>query len=126
MGIGTGVRSSAAAALFDLARDNGAPVALRDIGMKENDLDRATDLVVSNPYWNPRGVGVAQRGEIRELLQKAFEGTRRSGETSRPSLIKSSPEHCSVFHWQWRELAEVMRAAEYVFRNRDAVSRAAP
>jgi len=69
-------QSSAAAGLFDLARDNGAPVALRDIGMKEDDLDRAADIVVSSPYWNPREAGWAQRGEIRQLLQRAFEGVR--------------------------------------------------
>jgi maleylacetate reductase len=67
---------SAAAGLFDLARDNGAPVALRDLGMKETDLDRAADLAVNSPYWNPREAGPAQRGEIRQLLQSAFEGIR--------------------------------------------------
>ncbi|MBO9512733.1 MAG: maleylacetate reductase [Variovorax sp.] len=69
-------RSSAAAGLFDLARANGAPLALRDIGMQAADLDRAADIAVSNPYWNPRPIGPAQRGEIRELLQRAFEGVR--------------------------------------------------
>ena len=67
---------SAAASLFDLARTNGAPVALRDLGMKEVDLDRAADLTVKNPYWNPREMGPAQRNEIRQLLQKAFDGIR--------------------------------------------------
>lgn len=67
---------SAAAGLFDLAKDNGAPVALKDIGMKALDLDRAADLAVSNPYWNPRPFGTAQRAEIRELLQRAYDGTR--------------------------------------------------
>jgi len=71
-----GGKVSAAAGLFDLAKDNGAPVALRDIGMKESDLDRAADIAVSNPYWNPRPIGVAQRNQIRALLQHAFEGAR--------------------------------------------------
>lgn len=70
--------SSAAAGLFDLASHNGAPVALRDIGMKAADLDRAADIAVSNPYWNPRPFTAAQRNEIRELLQKAHEGVRPS------------------------------------------------
>ncbi|MEI8197960.1 MAG: iron-containing alcohol dehydrogenase, partial [Phycisphaerae bacterium] len=69
-------RVSAAAGLFDLARDNGAPVALRDIGMKEADLDRATNMVVSSPYWNPREIGVEQLAAIRKLLQNAYEGVR--------------------------------------------------
>lgn len=66
----------APAAVFDLARDNGAPVALRDIGMKASDLDRAADIAVQNPYWNPRPIGADQRTEIRELLQRAYDGTR--------------------------------------------------
>ncbi|MET3515147.1 alcohol dehydrogenase class IV [Pseudacidovorax sp. 1753] len=67
---------SAAAGLFDLAQSNGAPIALKDIGMRSDDLDAASELAVSNPYWNPRPIGRAQRGEIRELLQRAFEGVR--------------------------------------------------
>ncbi|MEJ1170451.1 maleylacetate reductase [Variovorax sp. CCNWLW235] len=74
--LGSAEPCSAAAGLFDLARDNGAPVALRDLGMKETDLDRAADLAVNSPYWNPRKAGPAQRGEIRQLLQNAFDGIR--------------------------------------------------
>lgn len=74
--LGSTGRASAAAALHDLARDNGAPVALRDIGMKEADLDRAADIAVSNPYWNPRTIDAAQRPAIRQLLQDAFDGVR--------------------------------------------------
>jgi alcohol dehydrogenase class IV len=64
---------SAAQAVFDLARDNGAPVALRDIGMRATDLDRACDIAMQNQYPNPRPL---ERGAIRQLLQHAFEGTR--------------------------------------------------
>lgn len=74
--LGTTGRISAAAGLFDLARDNGAPVALKDIGMQAADLDLAADIAVSNPYWNPRPFGQAQRDAIRELLQHAYEGVR--------------------------------------------------
>lgn len=74
--LSTSGRFSAAAGLFDLARDNGAPVALKDIGMREVDLDRAADITVSNPYWNPQAFGQAQRDAIRELLQHAYEGVR--------------------------------------------------
>jgi alcohol dehydrogenase class IV len=69
-------RSSAAAGLFDLAADNGAPVALKDIGMRQEDLDKAADIAVANPYWNPRPFGKEQRDLIRDLLQRAFEGIR--------------------------------------------------
>ena len=60
--------------VYQLAKDNGAPVALKDIGMKAADLDLAADLAVKQPYWNPRPFGLAQRDEIRALLQRAFEG----------------------------------------------------
>jgi alcohol dehydrogenase class IV len=64
---------SAPQAVFDLARGNGAPVALRDLGLKEADLDRACDLAMQNQYPNPRSL---ERAGIRQLLQDAFEGNR--------------------------------------------------
>lgn len=64
---------NAPSALFDLARDNGAPVALRDLGMKEADLDRVCDIALQDQYPNPRPL---ERGGIRQLLQDAFAGTR--------------------------------------------------
>ncbi|HEY4028923.1 MAG TPA: maleylacetate reductase [Caulobacteraceae bacterium] len=66
--------------LYDLARSLGAPVALKDIGMPESGLDRAADLAVANPYWNPRPV---ERTAIRALLDDAFRG-RRPAPGSRP------------------------------------------
>ncbi|MEO8668668.1 MAG: iron-containing alcohol dehydrogenase, partial [Bauldia sp.] len=62
-----------AGGLFDLARSNGAPTALRDIGMPESDLDRAADLAVANPYWNPRSF---TRDDIKALLADAWAGRR--------------------------------------------------
>jgi alcohol dehydrogenase class IV len=64
---------SAAQAVFDLAQSTGAPVALRDIGMQESDLDRACDIAMQNQYPNPRPL---ERTAIRQLLQDAFEGSR--------------------------------------------------
>jgi alcohol dehydrogenase class IV len=66
---------SAPLCVFDLARDNGAPVALRDIGMKAADLDRACDIALQNQYPNPRPL---ERPAIRQLLQDAFEGNSPS------------------------------------------------
>ena len=63
----------AAQGVFDLARDNGATVALRELGMKEADLDEACDIAMQNQYANPRPL---ERGAIRQLLQDAFEGVR--------------------------------------------------
>lgn len=64
---------SAAQAVYDLARDNGAPVALKAIGMKAEDLDKACDIAMSNQYPNPRAL---ERAAIRQLLQDAFDGVR--------------------------------------------------
>ena len=59
--------------LRDFAASLGAPLALRDLGLAEGDLDRAADIAVINPYWNPRPI---ERNAIRSLLQRAWEGAR--------------------------------------------------
>ena len=66
--------ASAPLGLHELAKNNGAPVALKDIGMRAADLDRAADIAVSNPYWNPRPFGPAERDAVRALLQRAYDG----------------------------------------------------
>ena len=65
--------SDAAQGIFDLASALGAPVALKDLGMPANGLDRAADLATTNAYWNPRPL---DRNTIRQLLQDAWEGKR--------------------------------------------------
>lgn len=64
---------SAGAGLWDFARSIGAPLALRELGLSEPDLDRAADLAVANPYENPRPI---DRESIRGLLRRAWEGAR--------------------------------------------------
>lgn len=59
------------AGLFGFAQQWGAPQALRDIGLKESDLDRATDLAVQNPYWNPRPI---EWQAVRDMLERAWAG----------------------------------------------------
>jgi maleylacetate reductase len=61
------------AALHDFAQSLGAPLSLAQIGLAEEDLDRAADIATRNPYTNPRPFG---REEIRQLLQEAWAGTR--------------------------------------------------
>lgn len=60
-------------AVYDLAKDNGAPVALRDIGLRAEDLDRACDIALQNQYPNPRAL---ERTALRQLFQDAYEGVR--------------------------------------------------
>lgn len=73
LGIGDGDASHAAGSLWDLAAHLGAPVSLGAIGMRRRDLEKAADLAVANPYWNPRKV---TREGVRRLLEDAFEGRR--------------------------------------------------
>lgn len=59
--------------LWDFASSIGAPTALKDLGLTETDLDRASRIAVENPYWNPRPI---DERSIRKLLQQAWEGNR--------------------------------------------------
>jgi maleylacetate reductase len=60
-----------AAGLWRFAKDLNAPMALRDFGLTEADMDRAADIATKNPYANPRPV---TRDGIRQLLQNALNG----------------------------------------------------
>ena len=62
-----------AAGLYDLAKNAGAPVALRDIGMPESGIDRAAELATANPSFTPRPF---PRDDIRKLLADAWAGRR--------------------------------------------------
>lgn len=58
-------------ALQKLARAVGAPVSLAEIGMPADGLDRATEIAMSNSYWNPHPLDA---GAIRALMQRAYDG----------------------------------------------------
>jgi maleylacetate reductase len=60
-----------ARALYDLAQSLGAPLALRDLGMPEDGIERAADLAVKTPYANPRAL---ERDAIRDFLARAWAG----------------------------------------------------
>jgi alcohol dehydrogenase class IV len=63
----------AAGGLYDLAGAIGAPRSLAELGMPAGGLDRAADMAVAKAYWNPRPL---ERTAIRELLERAFTGSR--------------------------------------------------
>lgn len=71
--LGVGSPRDVAGALFDLSVKIGAPTKLAAIGMKEEDLDKAADIAVESPYWNPRAI---ERQAIRQLLDDAYHGRR--------------------------------------------------
>lgn len=62
---------SAGEGLHAFARTIGAPMALRDLGLAEADLDRAAAIATANPYWSPRAI---TRDGIRALLGAAWRG----------------------------------------------------
>lgn len=64
---------SAAGGIFDLARKIGAPTALKDLGLDEKNLDRASDIATEAPYYNPQPV---DRDGVRALLDAAYHGGR--------------------------------------------------
>ncbi|GJJ10562.1 hypothetical protein Clacol_004789 [Clathrus columnatus] len=45
--------------------------ALKDFGMEETGIDKAADLAVKNPYWNPRPL---DRNGLREVIRRAWAG----------------------------------------------------
>jgi alcohol dehydrogenase class IV len=64
----------AAQGLYQLAKEHGAPVSLRELGMQAEDLDTVVRLALQNPYWNPRAIGPDSSVALRALLQQAWEG----------------------------------------------------
>jgi maleylacetate reductase len=65
--------STPGAGLYDFSKNIGAPQALKDLGLTEANLERASEIATENPYWNPRPI---DRESIRKLLQDAWEGSR--------------------------------------------------
>ena len=71
--LGADEGKSAPAALFDLAASCGAMIRLADLGLREPDLDPATEIALAAHYPNPRPL---DRSAIRQLLEDAYWGRR--------------------------------------------------
>jgi len=65
--------ADAPSALYDLMQQVAQKKSLAQMGMTKTDLDKAADLAVQNPYYNPRPI---TREGVRAMLQAAFEGLR--------------------------------------------------
>ena len=63
--------SESSAGLYAFSRQLGIPAGLREIGMAESGIDRAADLAMADPYWNPRPL---KRGAIQDLIARAWAG----------------------------------------------------
>lgn len=64
---------TAGQALFDLEQGLGLSTKLSDLNFTEADIQKATDIAMSNPYWNPRPFS---HEDIQEILKKACLGIR--------------------------------------------------
>lgn len=65
----------APSALYDLMLETATKKNLKEFGLTESDLEKAADLAVKNPYFNPRPV---TREGVLEMLYAAYEGKRPS------------------------------------------------
>ncbi|KOC30765.1 Maleylacetate reductase [Comamonas testosteroni] len=59
--------------IYDIAKNSGVPVGLRELGMKETDIDVVTSAVMAKPYPNPVPLDAQI---IRRLIANAWGGTR--------------------------------------------------
>ena len=59
--------SNAAQGLFDLAKNLGAPISLKELGFKEEDLDKAADIAGKAAYPNPAPL---EKSKLLTLLKK--------------------------------------------------------
>src|SRR5690606_27945632 len=57
--------------LWTLAERIKAPRALKDIGMPESGIDKATELALKNPFWSPRAL---TEKDTRALIRRAWAG----------------------------------------------------
>ncbi len=58
-------------ALWEFANRLGAPLALKDLGMEEAQIEKAVEIALSKPYWNPREITAEG---LRTLLRNAWAG----------------------------------------------------
>jgi alcohol dehydrogenase class IV len=63
--------ADSAIGIRELAETLGAPTSLSEMGIREQDLDTAAEMIVDGAGYNPRPV---QRAWIRQLLEDAFAG----------------------------------------------------
>ncbi|KAG6845135.1 hypothetical protein H0H87_000371 [Tephrocybe sp. NHM501043] len=65
--------ANAAQGLYDLVKQLGAPYSLKELGMREEDLEKAAEIAVKNPYPNPAPL---EKDKLLKLLRNAWAGVR--------------------------------------------------
>ncbi|MDA9770321.1 hypothetical protein N9D02_04705 [Emcibacteraceae bacterium] len=66
---------SASSGIYDFARKIGVPKSLKELGMRESDLDLAAAETIERTPYNPKPLEIKS---VREMLQQAYEGVRPS------------------------------------------------
>jgi alcohol dehydrogenase class IV len=61
----------AATGLYELAKSLKIPLALKDIGMPAEGIDRVVALALKDPYWNPRPL---EKEALGILIRRAYDG----------------------------------------------------
>ncbi|UZJ57597.1 hypothetical protein CBS101457_006917 [Exobasidium rhododendri] len=61
--------------IYDVSKNSGGPVSLKELDVKESDLDMVVQKALGTPYPNPAPL-VEDR--LRKMLQRAWAGTRPS------------------------------------------------
>ena len=80
--------------LFDYAKSLGAPTTLKELGMPEDGIDRAADLAVANPYWNPRDDRTAaDPAAHRKSLSRHPAGPLNGAPARREAVRQNREEH---------------------------------
>ena len=64
--------SSAASAVWHLAKELGAPMSLQALGLNKQNLEKAAAIATAKPYCNPRPI---DSDAMLTLLERAFEGS---------------------------------------------------
>ena len=57
--------------MWELSNRLGAPMSLAQLGMPRDGIDRAVELALANPYWNPEPLEAAR---LHSLLEAAYDG----------------------------------------------------
>lgn len=65
--------NSASGGIYDFARLIDVPKSLKELGMRESDLDLAAEETIERTTYNPKKL---DKKSVREMLQMAYEGVR--------------------------------------------------
>lgn len=70
--------TDAPSALFDLIKATGVPSSLKELGFKEENIEKAVEIALQQQYPNPRPL---ERDGLIKLVTDAYHGTRPSTES---------------------------------------------